>query len=100
MPIGFAIVLTFIWACARYRMRSASLNLDFQEFAEAAQFLGFLYTATPGLLAAGIAFAIREFRDRRSPDVSAPRAKLRAPLRIHQNMAIARRLGHNKGGLK
>ena len=65
---GFAIVLAFIWACARYRMRSASLNLDFHEFAEAAQFLGFLSTAIPGLLAAaGIAFAIRKFRDQAKP---------------------------------
>ena len=45
-------------------MHAAALNLDFHEFAEAAQFLGFLSAATPGLLAAaGIAFAIRKFRD-------------------------------------
>ena len=69
---GFAIVLAFIWVYARYRMYAASLDLDFQEFAEAAQFLGFLSTAIPGLLvAAGIAFAIRfairKFRDQAKP---------------------------------
>ena len=46
------------WACARYRMHAASLNLDFQEFAEVAQFLGFLSAAIPWLLAAAFLFAL------------------------------------------